>query len=244
MLGAKVAVCSKPAVYQVPVLRGLIHKASRDVIYFTSSDDLKEDPFILPDILGYLRMHHPSRWAVPTDLYRLAEGCEGAGGRRADQPPGVCGGVYGCGRCLQTGKTVKTSKRGHVHTFPYQALIRTLEQVVRNLREAVESGSVVNGVKGPSWLSYITYFNIVRGSLVDYMHTVLLGVCRGLLFLWLDNRHRQEAWYLGTNHRSLMENCRVNGQKAASQALAKPGVPSYPCAILLSTETLASARDD
>ncbi len=92
VLGVKVAVCSKPAAHQVPMLRELIDKASLDVIFLTPSDDLREDPFILPDMLGYLGMPHPSRWPVPTDLYRLDEGCEGAGGRRADQPPGGCGG--------------------------------------------------------------------------------------------------------------------------------------------------------
>ncbi len=126
-------------------------------------------------------MPHPSRWAVPTYLYRMVEGCEGAGGSRADQPPGGCGGVYGCGRCLQTGKTVKTSKRGHVHAYPYQALIRTLEQVVRNWREAVESGSVVNGVKGPSWLNvvnlckfgaYLADSNILHKSIKCYLSCV------------------------------------------------------------------------
>ena len=29
-------------------------------------------------------------------------------------------GMYGCGRCLQPGRTEKTSARGHVHVYPYQ----------------------------------------------------------------------------------------------------------------------------
>ena len=36
----------------------------------------------------------------------------------------------------------------------------------------------VCGVKGPSWLSVIPSFDLIEGVSVDYMHCVLLGVCR------------------------------------------------------------------
>ena len=39
----------------------------------------------------------------------------------------------------------------------------------------------VNGVKGPSWLSLLKHFDLVRGSGSDYMHGVLLGVQKLLL---------------------------------------------------------------
>ncbi len=53
MLGVKVVVCSKPAAHQVAMLRELIDKDSLEVIFLTPSDDLREHPFILPDMLGY-----------------------------------------------------------------------------------------------------------------------------------------------------------------------------------------------
>jgi len=53
------------------------------------------------------------------------------------------------------------------------------------------------GVKGPSWLSSLKYLDNVLGSMTDYMHTVLLGVCRGLLYLWFDGQHHSEPWYIG-----------------------------------------------
>lgn len=111
-------------------------------------------------------------------------------------------GMYGCGRCLQPGKSIKTSKSGHVHVFPYQASDptgppRTQKLVAEYSRKALDSGSAVMGVKGPSWLSCLQYFDVVRGSMIDYMHTVLLGVCRGLLNLWFDSQHHSEPWYIG-----------------------------------------------
>lgn len=42
------------------------------------------------------------------------------------------------------------------------------------------------GVKGPSWLSTIPYYDQINGMSVDYMHCVLLGVCRLTLRLWLQ----------------------------------------------------------
>lgn len=53
-------------------------------------------------------------------------------------------------------------------------------------------------MKGPSWLGTVPNFDLVQGLSCDYMHCVLLGVCRILLRLWHDSKHHQEIWYLGT----------------------------------------------
>lgn len=55
----------------------------------------------------------------------------------------------------------------------------------------------VCGVKGPSWLSVIPSFDLVEGVSVDYMHCVLLGVCRLLLRLWIQSTNHQNSWYIG-----------------------------------------------
>ena len=55
------------------------------------------------------------------------------------------------------------------------------------------------GIKGPSWLSLLPGFDIIKGMSVDYMHCVLLGVTRQVLHLWFDSKHHQEMWYLGAN---------------------------------------------
>ena len=40
-------------------------------------------------------------------------------------------------------------------------------------------------------------FDTVRGTTVDYMHCVLLGVCRQLLKLWFNSKNSKEVWYIG-----------------------------------------------
>ena len=42
-----------------------------DAIFFQPCDDIREDPFVLPDVLGYLSMPDPACWAVPSDLNHL-----------------------------------------------------------------------------------------------------------------------------------------------------------------------------
>lgn len=52
-------------------------------------------------------------------------------------------------------------------------------------------------MKGPSWLDTVPGFDCIRGTAVDYMHCVLLGVSRQLLHLWFDSKHHSALWYIG-----------------------------------------------
>ncbi len=45
--------------------------ALADAICFEASDDMREDPIVLPDVLGYLGMPDSAHWAVLNDLNRL-----------------------------------------------------------------------------------------------------------------------------------------------------------------------------
>ena len=54
--------CYKAAVY---------HTSPADVVFLELTDDLHEDPFVLPDILGYLGTPDSVCWAVPNALNRL-----------------------------------------------------------------------------------------------------------------------------------------------------------------------------
>jgi len=49
----------------------MVDTSSVDAIFFQPSDDIREDLFVLPDVLGYLGMPDPACWAVPSDLNRL-----------------------------------------------------------------------------------------------------------------------------------------------------------------------------
>ena len=113
-------------------------------------------------------------------------------------------GENGCWKCLQPGETVQTGVRGHSRAFLYQndnpkGPLRTAEGVredgIRSatLQQQGVTRFIVNGIKGPSWLSSLQHFDLVSGMAIDYMHGVLLGVQKLLLTLWFSsnfsNRH-------------------------------------------------------
>ncbi len=58
--GKQVTACCKQAVYRVPRFRTLIDRSPSDAIFLEPSDELREDPFLLLDVLGYLGMPDPS----------------------------------------------------------------------------------------------------------------------------------------------------------------------------------------
>lgn len=108
-------------------------------------------------------------------------------------------GQFGCLKCEQPGKTVKTGERGHVHTFPFQNTdpkgpSRTHKKFVDNAKMAYDSNSIVHGVKGPTFLSRLKSYDLVLGTGIDYMHSVLLGVMRLLMFLWFSTEFSRCAF--------------------------------------------------
>ena len=116
----------------------------------------------------------------------------------------VCNGMqyngeHGCWKCLQSGLTVPAGA-GYARAFPYQqgdpkGPARDKTNVFQHAKEATvqqlagKSRYVVMGVKGPSWLSHLRYFDIVRGVAINYMHGVLLGVQKLLLKLWFKDTY-------------------------------------------------------
>lgn len=108
-------------------------------------------------------------------------------------------GHFGCLKCEQPGQTVKTGERGHVHAFPFQKTDpkgppRTHKGFVDYAKMAYDSNSVVRGVKGPTFLSRLTSYDLVLGTGIDYMHSVLLGVMRLLMFLWFSTEFSRCAF--------------------------------------------------
>lgn len=55
------------------------------------------------------------------------------------------------------------------------------------------------GIKGPSPVADLPNFDIINGMVPDYMHCVLLGVCRQIATLWFDSKSCHRPWYIGLN---------------------------------------------
>lgn len=106
-------------------------------------------------------------------------------------------GEYGCIKCKQAGSVVPIGK-GHGRVFPFDASLidgpkRNHDEFIANGEEAFASGTRVLGVKGPSWWANICA-DVINGTGIDYMHTVLLGLVRRLLTLWFDPKFSSESF--------------------------------------------------
>jgi len=103
-------------------------------------------------------------------------------------------GSYGCFKCKQRGQTVKVSARGHVHAFPFiqpdpYGPKRTHLETLQDADTAVKSGEAVGGIKGPSWFAGLSSYDIIKGTAIDYMHGLCLGVMKTLLNLWFASEN-------------------------------------------------------
>ena len=112
-------------------------------------------------------------------------------------------GRYGCPVCLQAGKTVKTSTRGHVHAFPFDRKdptgpLRSTSESKKHSLNAVNNENESYGIKGPCALNIQDNIDIIGGTSVDYMRGVLLGVTKLLMNLWFGKGHSSEDFLVHT----------------------------------------------
>ncbi len=111
-------------------------------------------------------------------------------------------GFYGCSKCLQPGSTFTLGPNRRTHVYPYISSnptgpLRTKQQTIQDIQYVATSGEPKNGVLGPSWLTCLRHFDIIRGTGIDYMHGCLLGIAKRMLNLWLTTEHKHERYYIG-----------------------------------------------
>ncbi|VDI77376.1 Hypothetical predicted protein [Mytilus galloprovincialis] len=105
-----------------------------------------------------------------------------------------------CITCEEPGKTVKQGK-GTSRCFPYRETAEKYPN--RNqagVKLAMERGTERNrikGFKGTSPLLDLKNFDIVSGTPPDYMHGVLLGVTKTLLYKWFSSTESKKEYFIG-----------------------------------------------
>ena len=106
-------------------------------------------------------------------------------------------GQHGCSKCKQPGIVIKSGK-GHTRVFLFDSNLvdgpkRRHEEFLQHGEEGYKKSMPVFGVKGPSWLDSICP-DIINGTCIDYMDSVLLGLARCLLSLWFDTKYSNESF--------------------------------------------------
>lgn len=102
-------------------------------------------------------------------------------------------GHYGCTHCLDEGTQVS-----HVRLYlPHDEHTPRSEKDLLKHAMKASNGSPVFGVKGPSVLS--PYLNLVKDTVIDYMHAVLGGVTKTMLQkFWFNGKYNKHRFYLCT----------------------------------------------
>ncbi len=110
-------------------------------------------------------------------------------------------GEYGCGHCLHPGVQVRKGN-GTVRVYPCleeMPELRDHNTTVRIGEIAKNNEQSILGIKGPSPVVDLPHFDLINGMVPDYMHCVLLGVCRQIATLWFDSKSYSQPWYIGLN---------------------------------------------
>ncbi len=112
-------------------------------------------------------------------------------------------GAYGCGFCLTEGKRIAKG-RGGVRIYPepfgsnaVPPPLRSIEQHVKDVKEAVKMKKPVRGVVGPTALSALQDFDYIRAQVPEYLHSVCEGVFKLMLNLWTLPKFRKKDWFIG-----------------------------------------------
>ena len=109
-------------------------------------------------------------------------------------------GEYACITCEEPGLTVKQGK-GHAKCYPYRNVEsrysgRSHENVIINMNTGSDKKRS-KGFKGTSELVNLQNYNIVDGTVPDYMHDVLLGITKTLLSQWFSPSESQKEHFIG-----------------------------------------------
>lgn len=112
-------------------------------------------------------------------------------------------GEYSCIFCLHPGVVVRSGK-GHCRSFPFRdEPMRTTMETKRNAEQALNSRKRVKGMMGISVLNYLPYFLICEYIVIDYMHGVLLGICKKLLGMWFNATSAGKPYFIGSKIREV-----------------------------------------
>lgn len=109
-------------------------------------------------------------------------------------------GAESCITCEEIGVSVKQGK-GNARCFPYKE--ETEKAKMRNHEEVAEQMKIgtakkrVKGFKGVSGMLAIQSYDLVKGTVPDYMHGILLGITNMLLKKWFAPSESGKDYFIG-----------------------------------------------
>lgn len=92
---------------------------------------------------------------------------------------------FGCIKCEVGGECVPFGNGTHI-IFRNEGAKRTPLSYINNVNLAIETKSIVKGVKGVCLLSKLKHFNPFHCTIIDIMHSVFLGVVKNLFYYFFE----------------------------------------------------------
>ena len=116
-------------------------------------------------------------------------------------------GKFGCSTCEEPGERARQGK-GTTQFYPYhpptvKPKMRESLDMKFNKAETATPKNRIKGVMGPSGLSSMNWFDLVLGIVPDYMHGVLLGATKTLMYLWFSPTQSKKAYFIGNKLKAL-----------------------------------------
>ena len=112
-------------------------------------------------------------------------------------------GEFGCSSCEESGRSVAQGK-GYARYYPYKPLhqreaLRDSDDIKYVLGPRATKAHRVKGICGTTGLAVMNWFDIVLGIVPDYMHGVLLGVTKTLLYKFFSPTNSGKPYFIGKN---------------------------------------------
>lgn len=109
-------------------------------------------------------------------------------------------GEYGCLTCEEPGIVTKQGK-GYARCYPYRLpndrkKLRQSDQIIEIGRQATTKKKIM-GISGVSGLVSMPSFDLVLGIVPEYMHGVLMGVTKNLMYKWFSSTHSKNTYFVG-----------------------------------------------
>lgn len=116
-------------------------------------------------------------------------------------------GAFGCSTCEESGESVKQGK-GYARFYPYRAsdnrpVIRDTNDV-KYIKGANATSAVrIKGICGMTGLASMPWFDVVIGIVPDYMHSVLLGVTKTLMYKFFSPTNSGKPYFIGKHLKNI-----------------------------------------
>lgn len=97
--------------------------------------------------------------------------------------------------------------------------LRTHKSIICTVRKV--TNLPIDGIKELSCFIGLSYFDLVHGFSIDYMHCILIGITPYLIGLWMDSKNSKQSFYLDKRKRENL-NQRILRIKPTSSITRKP----------------------